>query len=94
MTTGAQPNEPSRHEPTLEADRVLMVDLATTRAQAKGAAPSDSRKWGPNRDRCDCAPKCATTTPRRWGGQDVSSAGGNPHHCHHTTGGVCQLVPN
>jgi hypothetical protein len=29
-TTSAQSHEPRRHEPTLEAERILMVDLTAT----------------------------------------------------------------
>jgi hypothetical protein len=39
-TVMAQLHEPLRHEPALEAERILMVDLAATQAQDKGAAPS------------------------------------------------------
>jgi hypothetical protein len=35
-TVMVQPYEPSRHEPTLKAERDLMVDLSATRARAKG----------------------------------------------------------
>jgi hypothetical protein len=42
----AQPHEPSWHESMLEAKRILMVDLTTTEAQAKGVAPSANRMEG------------------------------------------------
>jgi hypothetical protein len=31
-TTAVQPHKSSRHKPTLEAERILMVDLVATRA--------------------------------------------------------------
>jgi hypothetical protein len=37
---------PPHHEHALEAERILMVDLAATQAQAKGVAPSTNRKGG------------------------------------------------
>jgi hypothetical protein len=40
----ARPHEPPRHEPVLELERMIMVDLATTQAQTKGASPSINRK--------------------------------------------------
>jgi hypothetical protein len=46
MTIMSQPNEPPRHEHANEAERILMVDLAATQAQAKGVAPSANRKGG------------------------------------------------
>jgi hypothetical protein len=46
MTIMSQPNEPPRHEHANEAERILMVDLATTQAQAKGVAPSANCKGG------------------------------------------------
>jgi hypothetical protein len=41
-TIVAQSHKPLWHKPALEANRILMVFLAATRAQAKGAAPSAS----------------------------------------------------
>jgi hypothetical protein len=35
-----------RHEPTLEAERILMVDFTSTQAQAKEVAPPASREGG------------------------------------------------
>jgi hypothetical protein len=40
----ARPHEPLRHEPVLEVERMIMVDLATTQAQTKGASPFVNRK--------------------------------------------------
>jgi hypothetical protein len=42
----AQPHEPSRHEPVLEVERILIVDFTTTQARAKGAALSANREGG------------------------------------------------
>jgi hypothetical protein len=42
----AQPYELPRHKPTLEAERILTVDLAITQAQAKGVTPTISREGG------------------------------------------------
>jgi hypothetical protein len=38
--------KPPWHEPMLEAERILMLDLAATQDQAKGVAPSANRKGG------------------------------------------------
>jgi hypothetical protein len=37
---------PPWREPTLEAKRILMVDLASSQAQAEEVAPPASREWG------------------------------------------------
>jgi hypothetical protein len=42
----AQPRMSPRHEPALEAERILMVDFASTQARAKEVAPSTSREGG------------------------------------------------
>jgi hypothetical protein len=42
-TTAVQPNTPPRHEPTLEMERVLMVDYASTQAQDKELAHPANR---------------------------------------------------
>jgi hypothetical protein len=42
----AQPHEPLRHKPALEVERILLVDLVATQAQAKGVAPSTNREMG------------------------------------------------
>jgi hypothetical protein len=40
--TAAHPHASPRHKPTLEAERILMVDFASTQAQAKEVAPPAS----------------------------------------------------
>jgi hypothetical protein len=40
------PHDLPRREPTLEAERILMVDFTATQAQANGAAPSANREGG------------------------------------------------
>jgi hypothetical protein len=42
----AQPHELPPDKPALNAERILMVDLAATRAQAKGVTPHISREGG------------------------------------------------
>jgi hypothetical protein len=42
----ARSHEPPWHEPSLEAERILVVDLSTTQDQANGAFPSINRKEG------------------------------------------------
>jgi hypothetical protein len=49
-TTAAQLHELPWHEPTLEAESILMVDLATAQAQAKGAALSANCEEGQTKD--------------------------------------------
>jgi hypothetical protein len=49
-----QPHEPQWHDPTLEEERILIVDLATTHAQAKRVAPSANRKEGKPRVLWSC----------------------------------------
>jgi hypothetical protein len=44
--TVAQPYEPPRHKPVLEAEMILMVDLTATWAQAKGVTPTISHEEG------------------------------------------------
>jgi hypothetical protein len=44
--TVAQPYEPLQHKPTLEVERILAVDIAATRAQAKGVIPTISHEGG------------------------------------------------
>jgi hypothetical protein len=44
--TTIQPHVPPRHEPTLEVERMLMVDFASTQAQAKEVGPPASRDGG------------------------------------------------
>jgi hypothetical protein len=44
--TMAQSSEPPRQTPMLEAERVITVDLITTRAHAKGVAPTISHEGG------------------------------------------------
>jgi hypothetical protein len=41
-----QPPASPRHEPTLEAERILMVDITSTPARAKEMAPPTSREGG------------------------------------------------
>jgi hypothetical protein len=45
-TIAVQPHEPPRHELALEAKRIRMVDLTTTRPQVKRAAPFASHEGG------------------------------------------------
>jgi hypothetical protein len=45
-TVVAQLHEPPRDEPTLRAERNLMVNFTTTQAHAKGVAPSANREGG------------------------------------------------
>jgi hypothetical protein len=45
-TIVAQSHEPSRHEPALKAERILMADFTATQARAKGVAPSTNREGG------------------------------------------------
>jgi hypothetical protein len=45
-TSIAQLHEPLRHEVGLEAESIPMVDVATTQAQSKAAAPSDNHEGG------------------------------------------------
>jgi hypothetical protein len=49
-TTVAQLHELPWHEPTLEVESILMVDLATAQAQAKGAALSANCEEGQTKD--------------------------------------------
>jgi hypothetical protein len=42
--TAAEPHVSPWHEPTLEAERILMVDFASNQARAKKVAPSASRE--------------------------------------------------
>jgi hypothetical protein len=44
--TMTQSYELPQHTPALEAERVLMVDLAANRAQAMGVAPAVCHKVG------------------------------------------------
>jgi hypothetical protein len=44
--TAAEPDEPHHHKPVLEEERILMVYLVTSRAQAKGGSPAISHKGG------------------------------------------------
>jgi hypothetical protein len=40
----AQPHKTPLHESTLKAERILMMDFATTQARAKGASPYDNHE--------------------------------------------------
>jgi hypothetical protein len=40
----AQPCEPRWHKPSLRVERILMMDYASTQAQAKGVAPTASHE--------------------------------------------------
>jgi hypothetical protein len=40
------PHAPPQHEPALRAERILMVDFASTQSQAKEVASSASREGG------------------------------------------------
>jgi hypothetical protein len=42
--TMVQPHVPPQHEPTLKAERILMVDFTSTQARAKEVAPPTSRE--------------------------------------------------
>jgi hypothetical protein len=44
--TAVQPHIPLRHEPTLETERILMMNFASTQARAKEVAPPTSREEG------------------------------------------------
>jgi hypothetical protein len=44
--TAVQPHAPSRHEPTLEAERILMVEFTSAQAQAEEVAAPASHKGG------------------------------------------------
>jgi hypothetical protein len=54
-TTAARPHKPPRHKPMPKAERIQMVDLAATQAQAKEASPSIKRKV--------CQTKATTAKP-------------------------------
>jgi hypothetical protein len=41
-----QPHAPPRHELTLEAERIMMMDFASTQARGKEVAPPASREGG------------------------------------------------
>jgi hypothetical protein len=64
-TVVAQLHEPPRDEPTLRAERNLMVNFTMTQAHAKGVAPSANREGGADRGRCGQSLKCLTSTHRR-----------------------------
>jgi hypothetical protein len=46
VITAAQLYGPHQHKPTLDAERVLTVDLTTARAQTKGVTPILSHEGG------------------------------------------------
>jgi hypothetical protein len=66
-TVVAQLHEPPRDEPTLRAERNLMVNFTMTQPHAKGVAPSANREGGggADRGRCGQSLKCLTSTHRR-----------------------------
>jgi hypothetical protein len=47
----ARPHEPLWREPTLEVERILMVDFTATQARAKGVTPSANHEGGGGRPR-------------------------------------------
>jgi hypothetical protein len=51
----AQPRASPRHEPTLKAERILMMDFTSTQAQAKEVEPSTSHEG--------CQTKAAAAKP-------------------------------
>jgi hypothetical protein len=90
----ARPHEPPWREPTLEVERILMVDFTATQARAKGVTPSANHEGGgADRGHCGQNSKCFTSTLRQRGGQDAPPTSRDPHNCRYATSRVRLLVP-
>jgi hypothetical protein len=94
VATMVQPPASPRHEPTLEAERILMVDITSTPARAKEMAPPTSREGGgAGRGHRDQAPKQVTSTHHIPSGQDVLSTGRDLCHCRYATSRIHLMAP-
>jgi hypothetical protein len=83
---------PPQREPTLEAERILMVDVASTQARAKEVAPPASHEG--SRSEATTAKPLSASPPLTTDGVDMMChqlAGDSRHH-HHVASGVCLLA--
>jgi hypothetical protein len=86
------PHDLPRREPTLEAERILMVDFTATQAQAKGAAPSANREGGQTEAVVAKTPSALPPPTTNGVDRDVPPTGRDPRHRCYVTSKVSPLA--